>query len=108
MEFVWLASSEQTVIDSLNMAARLISVAGKQRGFLGVRNIISVILRLQDFVTNRPCPISLMLQWIYVRLKMGGNIPFRSTPENDDFCAVVSLSVELEIDCLNKNKIQKH
>jgi len=41
------------------MVARLISVAGQQWGFLGVRNIISVILRLQDFVTNRPRPISL-------------------------------------------------
>jgi hypothetical protein len=26
----------------------------------------------------------------YVRLKMGGNIPVPSTPENDDFFAVLS------------------
>lgn len=44
------------------MVAQLISVPGQQRGFLGVRNTIPMILRIQDFVTNRPCPISFMLQ----------------------------------------------
>jgi hypothetical protein len=71
----------------------MILVTQEQCGFVGVRNIISVILRLQDFVTTRPCPISFMFSMpedLYVRLKLGTPIAVPSSPENDDVPAVLS------------------
>jgi hypothetical protein len=74
------------------MAARLIPVAGQQWGFLGVRNLFQRFYasKISLRIALVPFLCASMPKDFYVHLKMGGNIPVPSTPQNDEFFAVLS------------------